>query len=55
MLVIAAISLFLLGFLNVVSGAGIADKQPGMGFARLLVGFGLHILALVSVYVYGAS
>lgn len=55
MLLFMGVLLFGIGFLNTVSGSGIADKQPGMGLARLALGFFLQIVALGAVYAYGCG
>lgn len=55
MLLMSAVMFFVIGFLNTVSGSGIADKQPGMGLARIGLGFVLQIAALGAAYAYGAG
>lgn len=53
--VLSVVALATIGFLNTVSGSGIAEKQPGMGMARIVLGLVLHIVALLAAYAVGVG
>ncbi len=55
MLLVSAVIVMGLGFLNTVLGSGIADKPSGMGLGQIAFGLVCHLAALVMMYVYAAG